>query len=223
MTSLAARAEHVWQRRHTPEARQLIKYTMVSVISTVASFGVLAIVYGLHIIKGEIEATVFANVVATVPSYFLNRMWVWGKGGRSHVMKEIVPFWVMSAIGIAVSIGGAAVARHIGTTHHLSHLQETGVLLLANLISFGLFCSSTCTRSRTSTSWWKRSESHSRPRGAFGSRRGLMATRAVRPASVPEVVELQRYPEVLGLAGRDHRLKVVALLRAHPQLVALGL
>ena len=139
MTSLAARAEHVWQRRHTPEAKQLIKYTMVSVISTVASFGVLAIVYGLHIIKGEIEATVFANVVATVPSYFLNRMWVWGKGGRSHVMREIVPFWVMSAIGITVSIGGAAVARHIGTTHHLSHLQETAVLLLANLISFGLF------------------------------------------------------------------------------------
>ena len=58
----------------------------------------------------------FANVVATIPSYFLNRMWVWGKGGRSHVMKEIVPFWVMSAIGITVSIGGAAVARHIGTT-----------------------------------------------------------------------------------------------------------
>jgi hypothetical protein len=54
-------------------------------------------------------------------------------------MKEIVPFWVMSAIGITVSIGGAAVARHIGTTHHLSHVQETAVLLLANLISFGLF------------------------------------------------------------------------------------
>ncbi len=139
MTSLAVRAEHVWQRRHTPEAKQLIKYTMVSVISTVASFGVLAIVYGLHIIKGEIEATVFANVVATVPSYFLNRRWVWGKGGRSHVMKEIVPFWVMSAIGITVSIGGAAVARHIGKTHHLSHIQQTAVLLLANLISFGLF------------------------------------------------------------------------------------
>jgi putative flippase GtrA len=139
MTSLVVRAEHVWQRRHTPEARQLIKYTMVSVISTVASFGVLAIVYGLHIIKGEIEATVFANVVATVPSYFLNRMWVWGKGGRSHVMKEIVPFWVMSAIGITVSIGGAAVARHIGKTHHLTHIQQTVVLLVANLISFGLF------------------------------------------------------------------------------------
>jgi putative flippase GtrA len=139
MDSLAVRVEHVWQRRHTPQAKQLIKYTMVSVISTVASFGVLAFVYGLHIIKGEIEATVFANVVATIPSYFLNRMWVWGKGGRSHLIKEIVPFWVMSAIGIAVSIGGAAVARHIGKAHHLSHIQETAVLLLANLLSFGLF------------------------------------------------------------------------------------
>ncbi len=139
MTSLATRAEHVWQRRDTPEGRQLIRYTMVSVISTIVSFGVLAIVFGLHIIKGEVEATVFANVVATVPSYFLNRMWVWKKGGRSHVMKEIVPFWVMSALGIFVSIGGAAVARHIGKVHHLSHLEQTLVLLVANLVSFGLF------------------------------------------------------------------------------------
>ncbi len=139
MTSLATRAEHVWQRRHTPEGKQLIRYTMVSVISTAVSFGVLAIVFGLHIIKGEVTATVFANVVATVPSYFLNRMWVWKKGGRSHVMKEIVPFWVMSAFGIFVSIGGAAVARHVSKAHHLSHLEQTIVLLLANLISFGLF------------------------------------------------------------------------------------
>jgi hypothetical protein len=54
-------------------------------------------------------------------------------------MKEIVPFWVMSALGIAVSIGGAAVARHIGIEHHLSHFQQTLVVLVANLISFGLF------------------------------------------------------------------------------------
>jgi putative flippase GtrA len=139
MTGLMVRAEHVWQKRHTPEGTQLIRYTMVSVISTIVSFGVLAIVFGAHIIKGEIEATVFANVSATLPSYYLNRKWVWGKAGRSHLMKEIVPFWVMAAIGITVSIGGAAVARHIGITHHLSHIQQTVVVLLANVVSFGLF------------------------------------------------------------------------------------
>jgi putative flippase GtrA len=112
---------------------------MVSVISTIVSFGVLALVFGVFHWWGEVGSTVFANVVATVPSYFLNRQWVWGKGGRSHLMKEIVPFWVMSAIGIVVSIGGAAVAHHIGKVHHLSHPAQTAVVLLANLISFGLF------------------------------------------------------------------------------------
>jgi putative flippase GtrA len=139
MARLIVRLEHLWQKRHTPEAKQLIRYTMVSVVSTVVSFGVLAIVFGALHLFGEIGSTVFANVVATIPSYFLNRQWVWGKGGRSHLMKEIVPFWVMSAVGIVVSIGGAAVARHIGITHHLSHFDQTLVVLAANLISFGLF------------------------------------------------------------------------------------
>ena len=62
---------------------------------------------------------VFANAVATFPSYWLNRNWAWGKSGRSHLMKEVVPFWVMSAFGIAFSIVGASVARHLG--HGRSH------------------------------------------------------------------------------------------------------
>ncbi|MGD0311013.1 MAG: GtrA family protein [Acidimicrobiales bacterium] len=139
MTSIAVRAEHLWQKRETPEAKRLIRYTMVSVISTIVSFGVLALVFGVLHLWGEIISTVVANVTATIPSYYLNRKWVWGKGGRSHLMREIVPFWVMSAIGIVVSIGGAAVARHIGIKYHLSHGEQTLVVLLANLVSFGLF------------------------------------------------------------------------------------
>jgi putative flippase GtrA len=139
MSGLPTRVEHLWQKRDTPEAKKLFRYTMVSVVSTAVSFGVLAIVFGVLHLWGEIPSTVFANVVATVPSYYLNRQWVWGKGGRSHLMKEVLPFWVMSALGIAVSIGGAAVARHIGIEHHLSHFEQTVVVLAANLVSFGLF------------------------------------------------------------------------------------
>jgi putative flippase GtrA len=139
MADLTTRLVHLWERRDTPEAQKVIKYTMVSVISTAVSFGVLLLVFGVFHVWGEVGSTVFANVVATVPSYFLNRQWAWGKGGRSHLMKEIVPFWVMSAIGIVVSIGGAAVAKHIGVTHHLSHFDQTVLVLAANLVSFGLF------------------------------------------------------------------------------------
>ncbi len=139
MSNLLARGEHLWQKRHTPEAKRLFRYTMVSVVSTIVSFTVLAIVYGVLRLWGEIASTVFANVVATVPSYYLNRMWVWGKGGRSHLVKEVIPFWCMSALGIVVSIGGAAIARHVGNEYDLSHFEKTLLVLFANVMSFGVF------------------------------------------------------------------------------------
>jgi putative flippase GtrA len=139
MSALSVRLVHLWDRRDTPEAKRLFRYTMVSVVSTIVSFGVLAIVFGVFRLWGEVASTVFANAVATVPSYYLNRMWVWGKGGRSHLVKEVIPFWCMSAIGIAVSIVGASLAKHIGTTHHFSHLEQTVLVLFANVVSFGVF------------------------------------------------------------------------------------
>jgi putative flippase GtrA len=139
MTSLLTRAEHLWQKRDTPEAKKLIRYTMVSVISTVVSAGTLAIVFGLLHLWGEVGSTVFANAVATVPSYFLSRSWVWGKGGRSHLVKEIIPFWTMSALGIVVSIFGAAAAKHIGQHFGLSHFEQTVLVVVANVASFAIF------------------------------------------------------------------------------------
>ena len=137
--TLSERLVHLWEKRHTPEAIHLFKYTMVSVVSTIVSFGVLFLVFGVFKWFGEVTATVFANAVATVPSYYLNRKWVWGKGGRSHLTKEIIPFWSLSALGIFVSIFGAAAAKHFGKVHHLSHFDQTVIVLLANLFSFGIF------------------------------------------------------------------------------------
>jgi hypothetical protein len=45
----------------------------------------------------------------------------------------------MQALGIAVSVVGASVARHVGIEHHLSHHQQTALVLVANLVSFGVF------------------------------------------------------------------------------------
>jgi putative flippase GtrA len=137
--TLAERVVHLWEKRDTPEAMHLFKYSMVSVISTAVSLGVLTLVFGVFKLWGEIESTVFANAVATLPSYYLNRKWVWGKGGRSHLTKEIIPFWSLSAVGIFVSIWGAALARHISLVHHLSHTDQTALVLLANLLSFAVF------------------------------------------------------------------------------------
>jgi len=126
-----------WSKSH--EGKKLIRFTAVSVISTGVSFVTLFLVFGVFKVWSQVPSTIFANAVATIPSYNLNRKWAWGKGGRSHLMKEILPFWSMSAVGIAVSVVGAQAARHVSVKHHLPHLEQTVIVLVANVLSFAIF------------------------------------------------------------------------------------
>jgi putative flippase GtrA len=112
---------------------------MVSVISTAVSTIVIVLVYGVAKLWSEVPSTIFGNAVATFPSYWLNRQWAWGKSGRSHFVKEVLPFWVMAVLGIAFSIIGAALAHHLGVHYKLHHLELTLVVLVANFLSFAVF------------------------------------------------------------------------------------
>lgn len=125
-----------WQFLHTPRGRKLSRYLMGSVICTVVSFVVLTLVYGVFRWWTAVPSAVFANGVATIPSYYLNRNWAWGKTGRSRVWREMLPFWVTSAVGIALSMGAAALARQYSLDHHLHHLASTVVVDGANLLTF---------------------------------------------------------------------------------------
>jgi putative flippase GtrA len=131
--------DQLWRWLHTHQGKKVFRYTMVSAISTGCSFFVLFIVFGVLRLWSEVPSTVFANAVATIPSYWLNRSWAWGKKGRSHLVKEVIPFFSLSAIGIAFSIVGASFARHISLKHDLNHLESTVLVLAANLVSFGIF------------------------------------------------------------------------------------
>jgi len=115
---------------------------MVSVISNAVSTLVIVLVYGVGHLRSEVLATIIGNAVATFPSYWLNRQWAWGKNGRSHFVKEVLPFWVMAALGIAFSIVGAALAHRIGVHYNLQrhhHFELTLLVLVANVLSFAVF------------------------------------------------------------------------------------
>ncbi len=131
------RALWAWSKTH--EGRKIIRFTSVSVISTIVSFTSISVLYGFHIVKGVIYATVYGNLIATLPSYYLNRTWTWGKRGRSHFRTEIVPFWLMSFLGIGVSMLGASWAKGVVKDHHWAHIVNTGIVSGTNLVSFGLF------------------------------------------------------------------------------------
>lgn len=127
-----------WAFYRSPLGKKLYRYVMGSVITTVISFGVLTLVYGVLHLWGAVLSTVFANVVATVPAYWLNRTWTWGKGGRSDPWGEVMPFWVLSIIGIAASMGTAQIASDLTRQHHLEGLTATILVDAANLVAYGV-------------------------------------------------------------------------------------
>jgi putative flippase GtrA len=121
-----------------PSSVKLIKYAGVSVISTVVSQVTLLLVFGVFHLMSEVPANIVANVLATVPSYALNRRWVWGKSGKSHFWREIAPFWILSFVGLAFSSLAVWIAGDFARAHDLSHGATALLVNLANLLSFGI-------------------------------------------------------------------------------------
>jgi len=131
------RLTRLWNFARTPEGLKLIRYTAVSAISALTSLVILTIVYGVFRLWSEVISTLFSNVMAGFPSYFLNRKWVWKKGGRSHLWREILPFWVMSLTGIGFALFTASLVQQFANTHHLHHLARTVLVVGANIAAFG--------------------------------------------------------------------------------------
>ncbi len=128
----------LWTFCRTPEGLKIVRYTTVSAISALTSLVILTIIYGVLRLWSEVVSTLIANLLAGIPSYLLNRRWVWGKSGRSHLWREILPFWVMSVTGIGFALYTASLAQQFANTHHLHHLARTVLVVGANVAAFGI-------------------------------------------------------------------------------------
>ena len=116
--------------------RRLLRYGTVSLVSTTLSMSILgALVYS------QTMAAVWANVVATaagtVPSFELNRRWVWGKSGRRSAMSEILPFCLLSAAGLVLSTAAVAVVTPIVTNLGYGPTARAVAADAANVAAFG--------------------------------------------------------------------------------------
>jgi putative flippase GtrA len=110
----------------------------VSVVSTVVSVTILvAATVGLGMAAWM--ANVVATAIATVPSYHLNRRWTWGRRDASDMWREILPFWVLSFMGLVLSTIAVALTDSWTSGEHFSSpVFHTLVLLTAHLSGFGV-------------------------------------------------------------------------------------
>ncbi len=119
--------------RH-PLLARLVRYGSVSAISTVTSLTLLAVLVGVAGL-GATWSNVVATAVGTVPSFELNRRWVWSRGGGGVRPRQAVPYVVLSFTGLAVS----TIAVHLASdaTLDASRPVHTGIIELANLAAYG--------------------------------------------------------------------------------------
>jgi putative flippase GtrA len=109
----------------------------VSVITTVISLATIVIAtagFGI----GAALANIIATTIATIPSYHLNRRWTWGRTDRSHPLREVLPFWVLSFAGLALSTLTVSIADSWAYHAHLAPVLHTGAILVGHLGGFGL-------------------------------------------------------------------------------------
>jgi putative flippase GtrA len=116
---------------------RLVRYGSVSAVSTTVSLTVLGV-----LVAGRVMAPGWANLVAsaagTVPSFELNRRWVWNKTGRRSVVTEIVPFCALAFVGLGLSTVAVALAGHWADHAAVDTATRTLAVEGASVAAFGL-------------------------------------------------------------------------------------
>jgi len=106
-----------------------IKYSMVSVVGVTLT-QVLLVVFVELLDLNPTRSNVVAVMITAVPVFFLNKRWVWNVDGRVSIRREIVPFWVFTAAGLALSTLLVSVAEDIS--------DSTLLVMAASIAGFGI-------------------------------------------------------------------------------------
>ena len=116
---------------------KFIRYSMVSGVAIVISQATILICAVLFHLSG-IAANTAGAITATPASYELNRKWAWGKRGKSHMWKEVAPFWGLTIVGYLGSTGTVEVADNLCAAHHVTGLGRGFAIMGASLCAYGV-------------------------------------------------------------------------------------
>jgi putative flippase GtrA len=109
--------------------RKMSKYSAVSAVAFPATQIILLICTGPLDMSG-VQANLTAVTLMSVPAYILNRYWVWGKKDKNRFTTEILPFWIVTLVGLVLSTIFA---------HYADQWSDSPLAInLANALGFGV-------------------------------------------------------------------------------------
>jgi putative flippase GtrA len=115
---------------------QWLRYGTVSIVATTTSLTVLGVLVSATTLPAGV-ANVLATAVGTVPSFELNRRWVWGRTGKRSLGAEVAPFWILSFAGLALSTVTVSLAAAWAAGTGVSGVVRTLLIEVANVAAFG--------------------------------------------------------------------------------------
>jgi len=115
---------------------KLMRYAAVSAVSTTVSLTLLGLLVATNT-TGAGWANVIATGVGPIPSFELNRRWVWGKTGRRSLLAEVGPFCALSFTGLGISTLAVSAAASWATRAGLGTTARTLSAEAANIATFG--------------------------------------------------------------------------------------
>lgn len=123
--------------RGTGSFAKFLRYSMVSVVAILISELVILIAAWIFHLSG-IAANALGAAASTPASFELNRKWAWGKTGKSHLWKEVVPFWALTLTGLAASTVTVEIADSMAKSHGVFGLDRALIIMGASLFAWGV-------------------------------------------------------------------------------------
>ncbi|HWJ63851.1 MAG TPA: GtrA family protein [Acidimicrobiales bacterium] len=130
----------LWAHSKTEGGQRAIRYSATSLIC-VGITQVLIILFMNVIdirvfdsVSREIQSNLAATMLTSIPAFALNKYWVWGKRGRAHMRREVLPFWAFTVAGWILSTGMVALVTNIAGDNET---EKTILVMAANIMGFG--------------------------------------------------------------------------------------
>lgn len=127
-------AHRLLHHARSEAGQRAIRYSATSLICVAITQAFILIFYrGLK--WEEIPSNLTATMLTSVPAFILNKSWVWGKKGKAHMRREVIPFWLFTVAGWSLSTGMVYLVQDVGEPHSTF---RTASVMTASIGGFGL-------------------------------------------------------------------------------------
>lgn len=127
----------VRRKLESDAGNRFLRFAPTAVIALLTSQVTLALLTAFNMSAGR--AALIASIAGAFVSYLLSR-WAWESKGRPDLLRETVPFWLVSfavwgILSLTAHYAGAW-AKEENLHHVMRHLVVNGAYFLANCITF---------------------------------------------------------------------------------------